>query len=81
MIKNLPAVQETWVRSLGLEDPMEKGIPGEFHGQKSLVGYSPWGPKESDTTVRLTLSKITLMGLVQALVQGNSLANATLNME
>ena len=60
---------------------MEKGIPGEFHGQKSLVGYSPWGPKESDTTVRLTLSKITLMGLVQALVQGNSLANATLNME
>ena len=48
---------------------MEKRIPGEFHRQKSLVGYSPWGPKESDTTVQLTLSKITLMGLVQALVQ------------
>ena len=29
---------------------------GESHGQRSLVGYSPWGPKESDTTERLTLS-------------------------
>ena len=25
-------------------------LPGEFHGQRSLVGYSPWGRKESDTT-------------------------------
>ena len=25
-------------------------LPGEFHGQRSLVGYSPWGPKELDTT-------------------------------
>ena len=25
-------------------------LPGEFHGQRSLVGYSPWGPKESDMT-------------------------------
>ena len=29
---------------------------GEFHGQRSLVGYSPWGHKESDTTELLTLS-------------------------
>ena len=29
-------------------------LPGEFHGQKSLVGYSPWGCKESDVTERLT---------------------------
>ena len=28
----------------------------ESHGQKSLVGYSPWSPKESDTTEQLTLS-------------------------
>ena len=41
--------QETWVRSLGWEDPLEKGmathssmLPGEFRGQKSLAGYSPW---------------------------------------
>ena len=25
-------------------------VPGEFHGQRSLAGYSPWGPKESDMT-------------------------------
>ena len=30
-------------------------LPGESHGQRSLVGYSPWGRKESDTTERLTL--------------------------
>ena len=29
--------------------------PGEFHGQRSLMGYSPWGHKESDTTERLSL--------------------------
>ena len=31
-------------------------LPGEFHGQRSLAGYSPWGCKESDMTERLTLS-------------------------
>ena len=47
-VKNLPAMQETKVQSLGWEDPLEKGmaihsifLPGEFHGQKSLVGYNP----------------------------------------
>ena len=29
-------------------------LPGEFHGQRSLASYSPWGRKESDTTERLT---------------------------
>ena len=54
MVNNLPAVQETPVRSLGQEDPLEKGmaIPSsilawKFHGQ-SLVGYSPWGRTESE---------------------------------
>ena len=28
-------------------------LPGKFHGQRSLVGYSPWGRKESDTTEQL----------------------------
>ena len=48
LVKNLLAVQETWVRSLFQEDPLEKEmqptpvfLPGEFHGQRSLVGYSP----------------------------------------
>ena len=59
MVKNLPAVQETRVVSLGQEDPLEKGIAtppifllGEFHGQR----YSSWGCKESDMTEKLTLS-------------------------
>ena len=29
-------------------------LPGESHGQRSLVGYSPWSPKELDTNERLT---------------------------
>ena len=29
-------------------------LPGEFHGQRNLAGYSPWGHKESDTTEPLT---------------------------
>ena len=47
---------ETRVWFLGWEDPLEKGmathssiLPGESHGQRSLVGYSPWGHKELDT--------------------------------
>jgi len=40
--------QETQVRSLGWKDALEKGmapvfLPGKFHGQSSLAGYSPWG--------------------------------------
>ena len=31
-------------------------FPGKFHGQRGLVGYSPWGCKESDTTEQLTFS-------------------------
>ena len=48
MVKNLPAVQETWVRSLNREDPQRMEwlptpvfLPREFRGQRSLVGYSP----------------------------------------
>ena len=43
-------VQETQIQSLGWEDPLEKKwqptpvfLPGKSHGQRSLVGYSPWG--------------------------------------
>ena len=66
MIKNLPAMRETWVRPLGSEDLLEKGngnprqcsLPGEFHGRMSLAGYSPWGYKELDMTEPLTLQMI-----------------------
>ena len=57
MVETLPAMRETWVPSLGWEDPLEKGmathssvLAGEFYGQRSLAGYSPWGRKELDTT-------------------------------
>ena len=33
--------------------PSPEPLPGESHGQRSLVGYSPWGRKESDTTEKL----------------------------
>ena len=60
LAKNPPAMWETWVRSLGWEDPLEKEmaihssiLPGKSHGQRSLEGYSPWGHKESDMTEQL----------------------------
>ena len=50
--KNPPVVQETWVPSLGRKIPWRREwhpiavfLPGEFHGQRSLAGYSPWGRK------------------------------------
>ena len=66
-VKNLPAMRESWVLSLGWEDPLEEGmatpvfLPGESHGQRSLVGYSPWCCKELDTHERLTHTE----GLIQ----------------
>ena len=61
--KNLPAMRETRVQFLGWENPLEKGMAthcsifaGKSHGQRSLVGYSPWGHKEYNTTEWLTLS-------------------------
>ena len=57
MVKNLPVMQETQVRSLSWEDALEKEwpptpvfLPGESHGQRSLVSYSLWGRRESDMT-------------------------------
>ena len=63
MLKNLPAMWETWVQSLGWEDPLEKGMTTH----SSILAwripwteepgglYSPWGPKELDVTEWLTL--------------------------
>ena len=56
MVKNLSAMQETWVRSLGWEDPLEEGVATHF----SVLAWripldrgawrAPWGHKESDST-------------------------------
>ena len=69
MVNNPPAIQETGVQSLGQEDPLGKGmttlssilawrIPWT---KRSLVGYSPWGYKESDTTEWLSLFSLYLI--------------------
>ena len=57
LIKNLPAMQETWVRFLGWEDSLEEGmaihssmLAWRISTDRSLVGYSPWGCKAVDTT-------------------------------
>ena len=66
MVKNPPAMRETWVWSLGWEDPLEKGIAAHSsilenpYGQRSLAGNSPWGRKESDTTEWLSTAQHNL---------------------
>ena len=56
-VKHLPALWETWAQSLGQEAPLEKEMATHFSilawkipWMEELVGYSPWGCKELDTT-------------------------------
>ena len=60
MVKCLPAMWETefnpWIRKIPWRRKWQSTpvlLPGKFHGQRSLVGYSPWGCKESDKTEQL----------------------------
>ena len=60
LVENPPAMRETWVRSLGWEDPLEKGKATH----SSILAWripwmSPWGRKESDTTEQLSLHFMT----------------------
>ena len=64
-LKRLPLMQETWVLSLGREDPLEKEmaphsstLAWKIYGRSSVVGYSLWGLKVSNTTEQLSLSRI-----------------------
>ena len=61
MVKNLTAMWETWIWSLGWEDPLEKEmathsriLAWRIPWTEDLVGYSPWGHKESHPTEWLT---------------------------
>ena len=72
-VKNLPAMQETWVWTLGQEDPwIRKWQPtpvflsGKSHGWRSLVGYSPWGRKEWDMPEQLTLNDQDSLSVVKS---------------
>ena len=60
----VPAIQEIRVWSLGWKDPWRRKrqptpvfLPREFHGQRSLAGYSPWGDKESNMTDWLIINQ------------------------
>ena len=62
LVKNLPAMWEIWVQSLGWEDPLEKGRlpapvfwPGEFHGP-----YSPWGCRVRHDYATFTFTHINV---------------------
>ena len=67
VVKSLPAMQEIriqfWVRKIPWQrkwQPTPVFLPGKSHGQRSLVGYSPWGHKESDTTKHTHISPLGL---------------------
>ena len=78
-------MQETLVQSLGQEDPLEKGqptpvfLPGESHGERSLVGYSPWGRTELDTNEWLTHTHRAdvRLRLINPHYWGNAIPNST----
>ena len=63
-VKNLPAMWETWVQPLGWEDSLDEGMATQLqdsclenpHGQRILVGYSPWGSQRvrHDWTIKHT---------------------------
>ena len=64
-------MQETSVQSQGQDNPLEEerqltlvSLSGKSHGQRSLVGYSPWGCKESDMTEQLSMHILLVAGLV-----------------
>ena len=62
LVKNLPAMWETWVRSLGWEDPLEKGkgYQLQYFGLENSMD-SPWGRKGSDMAEQLSLSMSPLI--------------------
>ena len=57
LVKNLPAMWETWVQSLGWEDPLEKGKATHYSilAWRIPWTYSLWGRKQSEMTERLSL--------------------------
>ena len=80
-LKNVSAMQETWIWSLSQEDPLEKGmtthpsiLTGKSHGQRSLEGATVHGvTKSQDTTERLTLS-LSFKGTIRSSESIESLA-------
>ena len=76
MAQNPPAMQETWVCSLGWEDPLEEGMattpvlfPGELHGQRSLAGCKvrhDWAAKHSTAQTYVMEKKMATHSIILA---------------
>ena len=69
MVKNLPPMQETWFDPWVEKIPQKREwqptpvfLPGKSHAQRSLVGYSSWGPKESDMAEQLSVHAVFVSG-------------------
>ena len=83
-VKHLPTMWETWVQSLGREGLLKKEmathsriIAWKIPLQRSLVGYSPWGCKESDTTERFHFFSHVHHSLAPGKQQGGNTAPTT----
>ena len=72
-----PGSFPSWRRSPGEEWQLTPVLQGEFHGQRSLVGYSPWGRKEADTAEQLTHPLIHLSHFIFTFVIINELIDNT----
>jgi len=80
LVKNLPEMQEAWEYTFipgwgrfpwrRKRQPTPVFMPGQSHGQRSFVGYSPWGRKESDTSERLSTRSCTPRGYPESLPSG-----------
>ena len=74
-LKHLPAIWETWVRSLVRKIPWRRKwqptpvfLPGESHGWRSLVGYSPWGTKSQTRLSNFTFT-FTFTATMESIVE------------
>ena len=74
LVKSLPTMWETWVQSLGWEDPLGKGKATHFQysGLENSMDSSPWGCRESDTTKQLSLHFTVFHKEVETWVSGTS---------
>ena len=77
LVKNPPAMWETWVQNLGWEDPLEKGKAAHSSMLAWRTPWSPWGHRESDAAERLHSASLQLtddlLNLSPAFFQGLAL--------
>ena len=86
-VKRLPAMWETWDQFLGWKIPWRRKwqstpalLPEKSHGQRSLIGYGPWGREESDTTERLHFTSLHFTSLcIPPMIKSCYLGNGIMN--